>query len=190
MKKLRVYCHSFRDGEFINPEGFELIRQAAAELKQSEIVDNLAAIFFSDYPHNLQTAAALIGELKPKQLQALQIPELSGRKLDEIFFHNPGFMAEYEAKAGTDLMLIMRKHLDPKEIARIETESAHAILSCFKHLRLRKTGIAIGHRPYISAAADYLSLNPEIHIEGKKLPSDNSRFANLPEMGHIDFFMD
>ena len=187
MRKIRVYRHSLRDGHFISPEGVDLINSVVAKLQEEKL--SISKVLYSSYIRSLQTAAYLAIGLGHPEMISYQIPELSGKKSDEIFFSNDAFMEEYQNNTGEDLTLVVRKHLNPEQISDIEEESAKTIRICFAHISHGQTAIAVGHTPYISMAADYFNeRDTEIRVEGKQF--ENGHFCGLKEMEYIDFIID
>lgn len=170
MKKLRLFRHSLKTGEFISPEGFALIEQ------KKDGYFSCDKMFVSPYTRTIQTASGILAASNQKTTKIIQVDGLMAEEAVKILLGNPEFFAPYRKNSEEEIYNLLDIYFKQDEIKHMERICSFAITKCFSQMRHGEQCLAVGHNPLITLAANYFA--------------KTRRFGNLKELEYIDFFKD
>lgn len=173
MKKIRAFCPSYSEGNFINQAGYELIRN-----KKNDLLDT-PNIFIGPQTMAAQTAIYMMEILEKEICRIVIVEELRNIKIEKKLENNKKSSFFYEENKNNFYQTI-REHFKEEEIIEIEKDCGNKMKACFNNMKEEEEFMLIGHNSFISMAANHFT--GSFHRARK--------FDRLKEMESVDFFMD
>ncbi len=167
MKKIRFFRHSLKNGDFISPEGFQLIEE------KKDFIPRVAKIFVSPYVRTIQTAAHMMAITEQKKVEIIQLESIGNPEVEKEIFAHEGLMKDYKSNPKQNLYSLMRKHFGIAELAKLESKSFKMLQEIFDKMEEHEMVIAVGHSPYIFMANNCM---PETEV----------LTHNMSEMEYVD----
>lgn len=167
-KRLRIFRHSLKKGEFISSEGYELIKKVTEKEKFE-----FDYLFSSPYTRAIQTGTSILENLNLKKSNFSVVTELACMPVEEIMLTNENFMSYWKANPTAEIYEILDAVYTAKEILLMEQTCFQMIKKCLENMNENSSAIAVSHNPYGSLAANFCC--------GER------RYGNMKEMSFIDF---
>ena len=167
-KELRIFRHSLKRGEFISPEGLELIKK----IIETEKIE-FDYLFSSPYTRAIQTGTAILENLGIKMSKFSIVEDLACLPVEESMLGNKDFLAYWKSNPTAEIYEILDAVYTAEEISWMEEKCFCMIKTCFKNMPENTKAVAISHNPYVSLAANYIC--------------KERKYGNMKEMSFIDF---